>query len=53
MTPRQLYEYAIKKGLADVEIALKRKNDTFAPLNKESVGVMEFKFGRRIVIKEA
>lgn len=53
MTPRELYQYAVKKGLADIEILINRKDDTFVPLNKESVGVIEFISGPRVVIREA
>lgn len=53
MTPRELYQYAIKKGLADTEVVINRKDGTFVPLNKESVGVIEFISGPRVVIREA
>ena len=53
MTPRELYQYAIEKGPADTEVVINRKDDTFVPLNKESVGVIEFISGPRAVIREA
>lgn len=54
MTPRELYEYAIRNGLADREMLI-IKNDPqyihFLAIPKSDVGVVQVHDGNHIAIK--
>lgn len=52
MTPRELYEYAIKKGLADESILVQSSDATYTLVTRDDVGIIEFNAGPRVVIKK-
>ena len=52
MTPREIYQYAIIKGLADVDILVQKSEEVFCTLDRENVGAIEFNCGPRVVIRQ-
>lgn len=55
MTPRELYEYAIRNGLADRELLIIKNEPRyirFLKITKDDVGVVEVHDGTHIAMKE-
>lgn len=54
MTPREIFEYALKKGLADKELLLNMKDNKacFRIIDKKSLNVIRLPEGKFVVYVE-